>query len=158
MDINVIMERERIKIEMNDYVIMKFLFESLEKDWKVKKRNNKYIIRREDGDKYVISRECIRRYCDKNEKWNEIDIGENGICEIKVKKRDDDGEKKIEIEKEIVLMGFLYNALEEGWNIKKKLKSYIFTKKHQNKREIFMDDYLASFLERNFNLQNILKD
>ena len=31
-------------------------------------------------------------------------------------------------------MILLYNALEDGWSIKHKDNSYIFTKKHQNKK------------------------
>jgi len=32
---------------------------------------------------------------------------------------------------------FIANALEQGWTIKKSTDSYIFTKKHENRREIF---------------------
>lgn len=48
-------------------------------------------------------------------------------------------------------MVFLFNALEDGWNIKKHKDSYIFTKKHEGKKEIFNDDFLKRFIERNFN-------
>ena len=47
-------------------------------------------------------------------------------------------------------MIFLYNALDGGWTIKKSQESYIFTKKHENRREIFQDKYLESFLLSNF--------
>jgi hypothetical protein len=33
-------------------------------------------------------------------------------------------------------MNLIYNALDEGWTIKKKNNSYIFTKKHENRKEI----------------------
>lgn len=46
-------------------------------------------------------------------------------------------------------MLFLYNALEKGWTIKKKKDSYIFTKKHEGKKEIFQSDYLDKFIESN---------
>jgi hypothetical protein len=49
---------------------------------------------------------------------------------------------------------FLHNALEDGWKIKKKDDNYIFIKKHQDKKEIFTDDYLKTFLERNFTQNN----
>jgi hypothetical protein len=49
-------------------------------------------------------------------------------------------------------MIFLFNALEDGWNIKKNKDTYIFTKKHEGKKEIFNDDYLKRFIERNFNI------
>ena len=44
-------------------------------------------------------------------------------------------------------MNFIINALEEGWTIKKKKDSYIFLKKHENRREIFQEDYLETFLK-----------
>lgn len=47
-------------------------------------------------------------------------------------------------------MVFLFNALEDGWNIRKHKDSYIFTKKHEGKKEIFNDDFLKRFIERNF--------
>ena len=34
-------------------------------------------------------------------------------------------------------MVFINNALEDGWSVKKKENSYIFTKKHENRQEIF---------------------
>lgn len=53
-------------------------------------------------------------------------------------------------------MVFLFNALEDGWNIKKHKDSYIFTKKHEGKKEIFNDDFLKRFIERNFDKNKIL--
>ena len=46
-------------------------------------------------------------------------------------------------------MVFITNALEQGWTIKKKDDSYIFTKKHENRREIFQENYLETFLKTN---------
>jgi hypothetical protein len=46
-------------------------------------------------------------------------------------------------------MIFLTNALEKGWTIRKTNKKYIFSKKHENKKEIFEADYLEKFIERN---------
>ena len=43
-------------------------------------------------------------------------------------------------------MLFITNALEDGWTIKKSQDSYIFTKKHENKREIFQENYLENFI------------
>jgi hypothetical protein len=45
------------------------------------------------------------------------------------------------------------NALEQGWTIRKIDDSYIFSKKHEGKREIFKDSYLEQFIASNF--QNI---
>ena len=39
-------------------------------------------------------------------------------------------------------MGFLYNALEDGWCIKKRDDKYIFYKNHNNQKEIYLDNYL----------------
>jgi hypothetical protein len=53
-------------------------------------------------------------------------------------------------------MIFLYNALDNGWSIKKKQNSYIFTKNHEGKKEIFDESYLAIFMKDNANINNIL--
>jgi len=45
---------------------------------------------------------------------------------------------------------FINNALEDGWSIKKINEKYIFTKKHENRREIFQEDYLENFIISNF--------
>ena len=47
-------------------------------------------------------------------------------------------------------MMFIMNALDQGWSIKKSQESYIFTKKHENRREIFQETYLEDFLFSNF--------
>lgn len=44
---------------------------------------------------------------------------------------------------------FLNNALNDGWSIKKSAENYIFTKKHENKREIFQENYLENFIISN---------
>lgn len=46
-------------------------------------------------------------------------------------------------------MMFLKNALEDGWSIKKVGDTYIFSKKHENRKEIFQSDYLERFIENN---------
>lgn len=51
---------------------------------------------------------------------------------------------------------FLYNALEEGWSVKKRKDSFIFTKNHEGKKEIFLETYLADFLKKNFDINNIM--
>ena len=53
-------------------------------------------------------------------------------------------------------MVFIMNALEQGWSIKKNNDSYIFSKKHEGRREVFMDNYLEKFIETNADVQNIL--
>lgn len=53
-------------------------------------------------------------------------------------------------------MLFMYNALEEGWTIKKKQESFIFTKNHEGKKEVFLDSYLVGFMQSNFDLNKLL--
>lgn len=44
---------------------------------------------------------------------------------------------------------FLQNALEQGWKIKKRNGTYIFSKNHENNIECFSDDYLEQFISSN---------
>ncbi len=50
-------------------------------------------------------------------------------------------------------MNFIMNAIESGWTVKKTDGNYIFTKKHEGKREIFMADYLEKFIDKNMKLE-----
>ena len=47
-------------------------------------------------------------------------------------------------------MIFFYNALEKGWTIKKKIIAYIFTKNHEGKKEVYLEDYLNAFIDVKF--------
>lgn len=49
-------------------------------------------------------------------------------------------------------MVFIMNALEQGWTIKKAQETYIFTKKHENRKEIFQENYLEEFIISNAKL------
>tara|TARA_Y100001958_G_scaffold159820_1_gene163505 strand:+ start:5080 stop:5292 length:213 start_codon:yes stop_codon:yes gene_type:complete len=49
-------------------------------------------------------------------------------------------------------MKFLFNALQDGWEIKMKNNKYHFTKKHENKQEIYLDSYLSEFITKNMDL------
>jgi hypothetical protein len=53
-------------------------------------------------------------------------------------------------------MVFLFNALENGWSIKKRKDSYIFTKNHEGKKEVFDESYLSIFMKENADINNIL--
>ena len=53
-------------------------------------------------------------------------------------------------------MAFIFNALENGWNIKKKDSLYIFTKKHEGKKEVYLDSYLKRFMVENFDINQFL--
>jgi hypothetical protein len=50
-------------------------------------------------------------------------------------------------------MIFIMNALEKGWSVKKSGESYIFIKKHENRKEIFMESYLEKFILSNIELE-----
>lgn len=52
-------------------------------------------------------------------------------------------------------MIFIYNALENGWYIKKNNNKYIFLKNHEGKKEVYLDNYLRTFLETNSNIGKI---
>ena len=52
-------------------------------------------------------------------------------------------------------MAFIYNALDEGWQVTKKIDRYIFTKKHEGRKEVLSDDYLKKFIVKNFSLNKL---
>jgi hypothetical protein len=53
-------------------------------------------------------------------------------------------------------MVFLFNALEQGWSIKKKDNSYYLLKNHEGKKEIFDDAYLSTFMKDTFDINKLL--
>jgi len=53
-------------------------------------------------------------------------------------------------------MLFLFNAIEEGWSIKKKNNSYIFLKNHEGKKEVFEDNYLDQFMKSSFDIKTVI--
>ena len=53
-------------------------------------------------------------------------------------------------------MALLFNALEDGWNIEKKNDYYIFKKKHENKKEIYLDNYLKRFMVQNLDINSFI--
>jgi hypothetical protein len=66
-------------------------------------------------------------------------------------------DKQLEIDKiKFQKMVFLFNALDNGWSIKKRQDSYIFTKNHEGKKEVFDESYLSIFMKENTNINNIL--
>ena len=52
-------------------------------------------------------------------------------------------------------MIFLYNALEKGWTIKKKNSAYVFTKNHEGKKEVLLENYLKRFMLENLDISKI---
>ena len=53
-------------------------------------------------------------------------------------------------------MLFIYNAVNNGWSVKKEDDLYIFKKGHDRKKEYFKEDFLASFMGKNFNIDTLL--
>lgn len=47
-------------------------------------------------------------------------------------------------------LSFIYNAIESGWSVKKREDKYIFSKKHEGKKEVYLETYLQKFIESNF--------
>ena len=52
-------------------------------------------------------------------------------------------------------MTFIFNAINDGWIVEKQINNnddqkYIFKKKHENKKEIFSNNYLEKFITKNF--------
>ena len=52
-------------------------------------------------------------------------------------------------------MLFLFNSIEQGWSVKKRNDSYVFTKNHEGKKEVLEDSYLKKFMKTNLDLNKI---
>ena len=50
---------------------------------------------------------------------------------------------------EIQKMLFIHNAIDAGWSVKKRNEKYFFSKKHENKKEVYLETYLQKFIESN---------
>ena len=55
------------------------------------------------------------------------------------------------------ILVFINNALEQGWSIKKKDDSYIFSKKHETRREVFTDSFVDTFIESNIDITEFFR-
>ena len=63
----------------------------------------------------------------------------------------------IEIDKILLQkMVFVFNAVNDGWSVKRKGDSYVFTKNHEGKKEILTDEYLGIFVKDNFDINKLL--
>ena len=51
--------------------------------------------------------------------------------------------------KNLQKMIFIHNALLDGWSVTMKNDKYIFTKKHEGRKEVLSNDYLKTFIEKN---------
>jgi hypothetical protein len=53
-------------------------------------------------------------------------------------------------------MLLLYNSIEQGWAVKKHNESYVFSKKHEGKKEVLEDTYLLKFMKTNLDFNKIV--
>jgi hypothetical protein len=59
----------------------------------------------------------------------------------------------VQFERKILIkMNFIYNAIQDGWSVKKQKDSFIFSKKHEGKKQVFQPDYLERFIQQNMML------
>lgn len=53
-------------------------------------------------------------------------------------------------------MLLLFNSIDHGWSVKKKGDSYVFSKPHENKKEVLEDSYIIKFMKTNLDLNKII--
>jgi hypothetical protein len=53
-------------------------------------------------------------------------------------------------------MLLLFNSIEQGWSVKKRNDSYVFSKNHEGKKEVLEDTYLMKFMKTNLDLNKII--
>jgi len=53
-------------------------------------------------------------------------------------------------------MLLLFNSIEQGWSVKKRGESYVFSKSHEGKKEVLEDTYLLKFMKTNLDLNKII--
>jgi len=53
-------------------------------------------------------------------------------------------------------MLLLFNAIEQGWSVKKRSGSYVFSKNHEGKKEVLEDSYLLKFMKTNLDLNKVI--
>jgi hypothetical protein len=46
-------------------------------------------------------------------------------------------------------MSFIFNAINDGWTARKRRDKYVFTRPHDNRKEVFENAYLEAFIKRN---------
>ena len=46
------------------------------------------------------------------------------------------------------VLAFIDNAMNDGWSVRKKKGSYIFSKPHEGKKQVFSDEYLVAFVDK----------
>jgi hypothetical protein len=182
-------------IKKETYYKMKFILNSLDKNWAIKKRNNVFYLKNLDNStKEIITEDYLnKRVIQKIYGFDSASVSMSSISskdvlnkdksniesydinkkqEIKNRKKEDiiplkqgilalkeridngkmDANK--ELKNEIYVMIFLMNTLDNGWSVRKKNNNFVFRKKHNDKKEIYSDNYLVNFLKSN--IHNII--
>lgn len=78
-----------------------------------------------------------------------MSISINTDCQLKCNPEQDIIHKSCSPKLSMSKMVFITNAIENGWTVKKKNGLYIFSKKHGNKKEVYMKNYLDNFIHSN---------
>lgn len=55
-------------------------------------------------------------------------------------------------------MILFFNSIEQGWSVKKRNESYVFTKTHEGKKEIFEESYLKKFMNTNLDIIKLISN
>ena len=161
-----------VNIKRETYYKMKFIINSLEKNWAIKKRKTIFYLKNlEDSTTEIITEDYLnKRIIHKIYNSGQVHKQSTSPSNLEIikKKEDiiplkdgihtlkrliDNGKLDIngEQKNDIYLMIFLMNTLENGWSIRKKNDNYVFRKKHEKQTEIYSDEYLVNFLKSNMN-------
>tara|TARA_B100000401_G_C52490080_1_gene569982 strand:- start:83 stop:289 length:207 start_codon:yes stop_codon:yes gene_type:complete len=54
-------------------------------------------------------------------------------------------------------MSFIYNAIQTGWTVKRVDDKYIFSKKHEGKKDVYSENYLKSFVRNNLDFYKLIQ-
>jgi hypothetical protein len=52
-------------------------------------------------------------------------------------------------------MVLLFNSIEQGWVVKKREGAYVFSKPHENKKEVLEDSYIKQFMKSTLDINKI---
>jgi len=55
-------------------------------------------------------------------------------------------------------MILFFNSIEQGWSVKKRNESYVFTKTHEGKKEVFEESYLKKFMNTNLDIIKLISN
>ena len=80
---------------------------------------------------------------------NKISLNELSLNKISININKETETDFIKLQK----MRFIYNAIDSGGNVKKIDNKYYFCKKHEGKKEIYLESYLQKFIENNMKLE-----